>query len=79
MIISALNGRLDLLEVIGIVEHIVALRVEVADLADVLLTLAVGHGSVTLAHLGVVLHDLDGLQVRLELEQVAHDAGRRLT
>jgi hypothetical protein len=74
VIVGALNGSLDLLQVVSLVKHLVPLRVKVADLADVLFTLAVGHSSITLAHLSVVLDDLNGLQVRLELEQVAHDA-----
>ena len=79
VVVGALDGSLNLLQVVGVVQHLVPLGVEVADLADVLLALAVGHGAVTLTHLGVVLHDLDRLQVRLELEQVGHDARRCLT
>ena len=73
MVVGALNGGLDLLEVVGLVKHLISLWVEVANLADVLLALTVCHSTIRLAHLGVILHNLDSLQIRLELEEIAHD------
>ena len=74
MVGGALDSSLDLLQVVCLVQHVVPLWIKVADLADVLSALRIGHGAVTLAHLSIILHDLDRLQIRLEVEKVGHDA-----
>ena len=73
-VFGAFDGGLQRLEVVCVVEHLVALRVEVANLADVLFALRIGHGAIGVSHAAIVLNDLHRHAVALELEQVAHDA-----
>ena len=70
---SALDGCLETLEIVGLVQHLVSLRIQVSNLADVLFALRLGHSTVGPGDLGVVLNDLHRLEVTLELEQVRHD------
>ena len=60
-------------EVGCLVEHLISFWVKIANLADILLALRVGHGSICDRHLTVVFNDLDGLQIALELEKIGHD------
>lgn len=61
------------LEVIGLVQQLVALWVKISDLADILFALRLGHGTISLGDLGIVFDNLHRLEVALELEQVAHE------
>jgi len=64
---GARNGGLKSLEVICLVKHLVALWVEISNLADVFFALRLGHGTVCLRNLRIVLNDLHGLEIALEL------------
>ena len=66
------------LEVVGLVQHLVAFRIQIADLADVLFALRLGHSTVGPRDLSIVLDDLHRLEITLELEKVAHDPLRTL-
>ena len=46
MVLSALDGGLQLLEVVSLIQHFVSFGVEVAYLADILFTLRVGHSAI---------------------------------
>ena len=76
LVMSADDCGLKTLEVVSLVQHLVSLGIQVSDLADVLFALRLGHGTVSLGDLGVVLNDLHRLEITLELEQVLHNSSR---
>ena len=79
MVVGAFERSLHHLEVSAQVEHLVAFRVEVTNLADVLSALRVDQSAVRLRDSAVILDNLDCLHVALKLEQVFHHALGSLT
>lgn len=73
VVLGALQGLDEGLEVLGLIDILKSFWVKISNLTDVLLPLRVT-SSVNQARVqSRVLNNLDGLQVRLELEEVGHD------